>query len=65
MCDGDLGMITYNWVKHLSHPTPNFNTVKKCRDFEAIKRWAVANTAVHNDKGFPKPDDAVELDDFP
>jgi hypothetical protein len=33
-------MLTYNWVRGLDHPTPNFNTEHKCRDFESILSWS-------------------------
>ncbi|OCL09203.1 hypothetical protein AOQ84DRAFT_291711, partial [Glonium stellatum] len=43
MCTGDVSLLTYNWVYGLQHPTPNFNTQHKCRDFESIISWSTQN----------------------
>jgi hypothetical protein len=40
MCTSDVSILTYNWVRGIDHPTPNFNTEHKYRDFEAILSWA-------------------------
>ena len=45
MCSADVGIITHNWVhsEKLTHPKtrpfPDFNVVKKCRDFDALLSW--------------------------
>ena len=74
-CDGDLTLLTYNWVKHLSHPTPNFNTRHKCRKMEDVSAWAKQRQIIlpesgnilkpTDDFGLHKPADAIELEDFP
>ena len=40
MCTADVTLLTYSWVQGLEHPTPDFNTRHKCRDFQAISTWA-------------------------
>lgn len=41
MCQADTGLITYAWVPFSDHPTPDFNTMHKCRNFDAIREWVV------------------------
>ena len=51
------------WVKRYDHPYPDFNTEHKCRDFDAVWRWAQERQVVMPD-GVPikKPDDADEME---
>ena len=66
LCDADTGVVTYNWVRHMSHPTPNFNTVHKCRDFEAVRKWAKAHRAPVPFAGkVLRMATAVDLEDLP
>ena len=45
MCSADVGIITHNWVHNeklndpKTRPFPDFNVVKKCRDFDALLGW--------------------------
>ena len=41
MCQVDIGVLGQVWV-HPTDPEPfvDFHTVHKCRDFEAIRKWA-------------------------
>ncbi|KAG1813502.1 uncharacterized protein BJ212DRAFT_1365326, partial [Suillus subaureus] len=39
MCRGDVTMLTYDWVKGLDRPLPDFNTPHRCRNFEKILNW--------------------------
>ncbi|GFN17143.1 oxidase ustYa family protein [Aspergillus tubingensis] len=39
MCDADVGILTYVWVKGHKDPFPDFNVHHKCRDFRAVKQW--------------------------
>ena len=61
MCDGDVGILTFDWVKNHSRPYPNFNTLHKCRNFDDILEWGRAHQ-VPRLRGFKKPADAVELE---
>ena len=45
MCDADVGVMTYDWVKGRGHPSPDFNTKHKCRNFDDILRWGLAHQA--------------------
>lgn len=63
MCDADVGVFNYNWVKGRSRPYPNFNTMHKCRNFDDVLTWAKSHQAKAPAGGIiPKPSDAVELD---
>jgi hypothetical protein len=42
-CTGSVDMITFNWVEGHRMPQPDFNNNKVCRDFEALRHWAVEN----------------------
>ena len=44
-CDADVGIITYNWVEVRDQPWPNFNTMHKCRNFDAVYDWGVKHAA--------------------
>ncbi|KAI0947367.1 hypothetical protein AcV7_009811 [Taiwanofungus camphoratus] len=43
MCHGDVGLITYEWVKGFSLPYPDFNTLHQCRNFDKILDWSYAH----------------------
>ena len=45
MCTGDVGLMTYNWVKDNSQPYPDFDTNHRCRNFDRLLEWG-ENTAV-------------------
>ncbi|MCJ1451359.1 hypothetical protein MMC28_001695 [Mycoblastus sanguinarius] len=65
MCDADVGVITYNWVKNHSNPYPNFNTLHKCRNFDDVLAWGKSHQASkpHTTSGaVERTDDAVEMD---
>lgn len=63
-CTADVGLLGMLWVNATGTPEhfANFTTEHQCRDFEAIRDWAVA----HDEKGvleFREEDDI--LDKFP
>lgn len=63
MCDADVGVLTYNWVKNHSGPYPNFNTLHKCRNFDNVLAWGRAHQAPRPRGGnVKKPADAVEME---
>lgn len=39
MCNYDMTMIAFNWVKTHDSPTPNGNTNHKCVDWEKTQSW--------------------------
>ncbi|KAL7917021.1 hypothetical protein ACQKWADRAFT_307810 [Trichoderma austrokoningii] len=39
MCNGDLHIITYNWVDHVDTPWPDFSLNRQCRDWDRIIDW--------------------------
>lgn len=46
MCNADVGVISHNWVHNerisepKTRPMPDFNMMKKCRDFDKLLDWA-------------------------
>ncbi|EED79895.1 predicted protein, partial [Postia placenta Mad-698-R] len=40
MCTGDVGMITFDWVKGHKKPYPNFSTMHVCRKLDNILDWS-------------------------
>lgn len=65
MCDADVHLITYNWLKRHDAPHPNFNTARQCRDFESVKRY-VSRKALDGSKlpklYFEKPKDGSVME---
>ncbi|KAI1126956.1 hypothetical protein F5Y10DRAFT_266668 [Nemania abortiva] len=58
LCQGDVGIVTYNWVKPWG-PYPDFSTHHKCRKLDNIIAWADKNPVPDHD---PEPgEDAVYL----
>ncbi|KAG2144906.1 hypothetical protein BD769DRAFT_1382764 [Suillus cothurnatus] len=41
MCNAEVVVITWDWVKNHTKPYPNFNTRHACRKFENVMDWAV------------------------
>ncbi|KAF4334797.1 hypothetical protein FBEOM_11364 [Fusarium beomiforme] len=39
MCNGNLDIITFNWVESQTNPFPDFAVNHQCRDFDAIYEW--------------------------
>jgi len=66
MCDPDVGMTTYAWVKGWKQPFPDFNNVHKCRPYSKILDWAQENY-VHegNISDIKRAPGALELDARP
>ncbi|KAG2059376.1 hypothetical protein BDR06DRAFT_1069387 [Suillus hirtellus] len=46
MCNADVTMMTWDWIRGHKIPYPNFNTRHQCRNYEKILDWAVEH-AVH------------------
>ncbi|KAG1748178.1 hypothetical protein EDB19DRAFT_1630475, partial [Suillus lakei] len=61
MCNADVTMITWDWVKGHTVPYPNFNTRHRCRNFDKILDWGVEH-AVHIDESdVIRSEDTVDL----
>ncbi|KAI0195024.1 hypothetical protein F4808DRAFT_331271 [Astrocystis sublimbata] len=43
MCQGDVGVFSYNDPFNDGHLKPNYNTPHTCRNFDSIRQWAVDN----------------------
>lgn len=66
MCDADVGVITYDWLKGHQHPLPNFNTIHKCRNLKAIWGWHKDHRVQRNGTDdFAKMPNSVVLDHLP
>jgi hypothetical protein len=44
MCSSDIGVFTFAILPGYDDPWPDFNTDHVCRNFDAIKDWAIENT---------------------
>lgn len=64
MCQPNMGIITYNWIKGKKIPMANFNVQHKCRDFEGILDWALEEQAKAPEGGSvmrPEIEEVVEF----
>jgi hypothetical protein len=43
MCQASVDVYPHVWTDTLVQPYPDFNTVKKCRNFDAILAWQEKN----------------------
>lgn len=50
MCQVDIGVITFHELPDKSgDPWPDFSTLHVCRDFDAVRKWAIENTVANDD----------------
>ncbi|MCJ1442095.1 MAG: hypothetical protein MMC23_002587 [Stictis urceolatum] len=50
MCESDIGVITFHEVPGMDDgPWPDFSTWHTCRNFEAVRDWAVEHTVSNDD----------------
>jgi hypothetical protein len=61
-CTADVGLISMMWVNATGTPVEfaKFTGEHRCRDFGAIREWAMAN----DEKGYIKVRDGDEVSDF-
>lgn len=53
MCQSDVGVFTMNLFpgSGLDGVWPDFSTLHTCRNYEAIREWAVEHTVTYEDEG--------------
>ncbi|KAI1117119.1 hypothetical protein F5Y14DRAFT_404880 [Nemania sp. NC0429] len=44
MCQGDIGVFSFNYPFNDGDPWPNYSTPHTCRNFESIRQWGVDHT---------------------
>ncbi|KAI0013687.1 hypothetical protein F4779DRAFT_348953 [Xylariaceae sp. FL0662B] len=44
MCQGDVGVFSFNYPFHDGDPWPNYSTAHTCRNFDSIRKWAIDHT---------------------
>ncbi|KAL2066330.1 hypothetical protein VTL71DRAFT_2401 [Oculimacula yallundae] len=50
MCQVDIGVITFHEKPDMpGDPWPDFSTKHVCRDFDAVRKWALDNTVANDD----------------
>ena len=49
MCHGDVATVYWQWKPRERRPVPRLEITHTCRDFEAIKQWAL-NHQLENDE---------------
>lgn len=53
MCRGDVAIVTYDWAEGIEDPFPNFNVLRRCRNFEKLLNWVdehvrnIASSSLH------------------
>ena len=64
MCNGDLHIITYNWVEHVDYPWPDFSVSRQCRSWDNILDWIKPRTTHTKEKNglLLRPEDAAVKD---
>ncbi|KAM0795633.1 hypothetical protein BDR22DRAFT_870421 [Usnea florida] len=61
LCQADVSVITFDWVKGSKWPQPHYGNPNKCRNYEDILAWAVENQAsVPPGNKVRKPDGVME-----
>lgn len=70
LCTADVGIISHNWVhnerfsKSKTMPFPDYNLVKKCRNFDALLEWTIDRRVLDWRSKWQQlqvPDDAIVL----
>ncbi|KAA8914631.1 hypothetical protein FN846DRAFT_925985 [Sphaerosporella brunnea] len=46
MCTGDVNIMTYNWVKGVKKPWPNFTNSRTCKNFAPVLQYALEHEVV-------------------
>lgn len=64
MCHADTTLMTFNWIKGIDIPSPDFNNVHMCRNFDSIWGWA-KDEASKFSSVISKTPDVVELPEVP
>ena len=65
MCDADVGVLNYYWVKRRKTPWANFNTWHKCRNWDNVMQWAEDHSAPRTGEKIERPSDVEGLDPPP
>jgi hypothetical protein len=64
VCNANVPLITYNWLKNHYYPHPNFDVEHQCRDYDRLLEVAKKRKV---DKTFLRPEGktVVEFDEAP
>ncbi|OJJ42267.1 hypothetical protein ASPZODRAFT_105549 [Penicilliopsis zonata CBS 506.65] len=54
MCQGDVGLYTFQWLEEYPGPYPRFSTWHKCRNQASIAAW-IEQGAIHTPPDYPWP----------
>ncbi len=63
MCHADTGLVLFHWIDTTSAAVPDFSTCHRCRDPEAVLRWAREHEAAVTHH-IAKPEGAVAMPDM-
>ncbi|KAG2068285.1 hypothetical protein BDR04DRAFT_1079564 [Suillus decipiens] len=61
MCRGDVTMVTYDWVEGAEYPTPDFNVLHQCRNFQKILDWVDKHRVVVPKSDMVRLEDTIDL----
>ncbi|KAG2148193.1 uncharacterized protein EDB93DRAFT_1103850 [Suillus bovinus] len=64
-CNGDVAMITYDWVEGRGVPFANFNAFHQCRNFEKVLDWVDEHRVPIPKSEIARLDDNVNLPSLP
>jgi hypothetical protein len=56
MCSSDISAISWSWSEDENRAKKDVTTIHTCRDFEAIKEWAIQNRAEYFTRTIRVPD---------
>jgi hypothetical protein len=65
MCNADTTLLTFNWIKGINTPSPDFENEHKCRNYDLIRTWAKGKSAESGYTSLKKPPGVFELDVVP
>ncbi|OSX62425.1 hypothetical protein POSPLADRAFT_1142692, partial [Postia placenta MAD-698-R-SB12] len=65
LCTGDVGMITFDWVKGHKKPYPNFNTLHVCRKLDNILDWSARHAVDITVEDLARTGEVIDLAEVP
>jgi hypothetical protein len=51
LCHADVGVMTTRWIESNQDFAANFDVTRQCRNFDAIREWAIGRRALHDTPG--------------
>lgn len=61
MCHGDVAIVTYDWAEGIEDPFPNFNVLRRCRNFEKLLDWVDEHRVIVPTSDMVRLEDIIDL----